>query len=61
MANARLEEAKKTHAHIWNRILEEWRASAEKATDGRPDYMWAQKKAVQEFAAELGVDFGEDV
>lgn len=60
MANARLEEAKKSHAHIWNRILDEWRASAEKATDGRPDYAWAEAKAVQEFAATLGADFAEE-
>lgn len=60
MERGRLEEAKKNHNALWTQILDEWYASAGKATDGRPDYMWAQKKAEQEFAAKLGVDLSEE-
>ena len=61
MANAKLEEAKKNNPQVWKTINDRWHASAEKATDGRPDYAWALRQAHLEFAAELGVDFGEDV
>lgn len=60
MENKKLKEAKLNHPELWQRIHDEWRASAERATDGRPDYAWAQKKAEHEFAAKLGVDLSEE-
>lgn len=53
MEGAQLEKAKKMYPTIWNRINDEWRASAEKSTDGRPDYKWAQEQAEKEFQKTL--------